>query len=231
MATLTQKQRQRNIQINEFIEGCSITPDSIATDILHYFQAYLENIATKKKGGKVQPLSSSSVATYGSCARSYFQKYANGKIYKLKYVLHETFIEKSMKCDRQHGCIKRSSQMIRCGLKHLKKFYEQICKHKGYKQEQLYEQKDIPVSFKPVTIRFKHVSKISHATKEENIQEYIESNPPPNKKRKIVFDDQEDLQEYLANFVDFQANKKQKQIFQQHGFKQATCANSAFYSD
>ena len=134
-----------------------------------------------------------------------------------------------MKCDRQHGCIKRSSQMIRCGLKHLKKFYEQICKQHGYTQ--IYIKKDIPVSFKPVTIKFKHVSKISQETKQEHIEEFIQNNPPPTKKRKIVFKQNDDLVQYLELFIDFQANKKQKQIFKQHGFKQTTCANAAFNSD
>jgi len=231
MAALTSHERNRIQQTFSFFDKTNITPDSAAIDILSPFQAYLDNCATKVKGGVEEPLSASSVATYGSCARSYFTKYANGREYKLKHVLEKSFIEKSMECDRKHGAFKRSSQMIRCGLKHLKKFYERVCKQKGFTD--IYEKKDIEVSYKPVTINFKHVSKISSYTKDEIIDEFVRMNPPPTqrKRKRIAFESEEELKEYLDKFTEFESAKKQQQIFTQHGFKASACANSTFSSD
>ena len=50
-----------------------------------------------------------------------------------------------MECDRMHGCLPRSSQMIRCGLKHLKKFYELVCKEHNIPTKEAYEENNIEV--------------------------------------------------------------------------------------
>ena len=94
-----------------------------------------------------------------------------------------------------------------------------------------YEEKDIEVSYKPVTVSFKHVSKISDFTIEENVEQFVENNPPPRKKRRISFKTEDDLKEYLGKFSKFNSKNIQRKLFEQHGFKVTDCTNSIFNSN
>jgi len=198
--------------LDDFLRNVNITPNSPFIEIIQYFEMYLSCYFKKAGGAR---LAEASVKTYSSCVVCLQKKYADGPHYTIKKVLHPKWLEMVFEQDKQHGGFKRKSDMIRCGLKHLRHFYEEICKIKGFTG--LYEHDDtLKISSEPIGIKWKNTQmRYSEFNMNACIQSFKQAYP---EERVSV--------ETLQKFSTFMQQKKHEYLFLKKGFKKDDCLAS-----